>query len=98
MFGAAGRVRVVPDTNIVLTVAARRSSCRGVLDAWERGACELGVSTEVLLEHEEKLTDNFGPVVADLTVTAFLAWPGPARHPARDRLPLPSAYLSGPGR
>lgn len=97
MFGAAGRVRVVPDTDIVLTAVSRRSSCRGVLDAWERGACKLGVSTEVLLEHEEKLTDNFGPVVADLTVAAFLARPG-TRHPARDRLPLPSAYLSGPGR
>lgn len=86
-------MRVVPDTNIVLTAVSRRSPYRGVLDAWERDAHELGVSTEVLLEHEEKLTDNFGPVVADLTVAAFLA-----RHPARDRLPLPSAYLSGPGR
>ena len=70
---------MVPDTNIVLPAVSRRSPYRGVLDAWERGAHELGVSTEVLLEHEEKLTDNFGPVVADLTVAAFLARPGTRR-------------------
>jgi len=29
----------------------------------------------VLLEYEEKLTDAFGPVVADLTVAAFVAKP-----------------------
>lgn len=74
-----GRVRVVLDTNIVLAAVSRRSPYRGVLDAWEQGAYELCVSTEVLLEYEEKLADNFGPVVADLTVAAFLAKPSTHR-------------------
>ena len=74
-----GRVRVVLDTNIVLAAVSRRSPFRAVLDAWERGAYDLCVSTEVLLEYEEKLRDNFGPVVADLTVAAFLAKPGTRR-------------------
>ena len=66
-------MRVVLDTNIVLAAVSRRSPYRGVLDAWAQGGYELCVSTEVLLEYEEKLTDNFGPIVADLTVAAFLA-------------------------
>lgn len=72
-------MRVVLDTNIVLAAVSRRSPYRGVLDAWERGAYALCLSTEIVLEYEEKLTDNFGPVVADLTVAAFLAKPSTQR-------------------
>ena len=66
-------MRVVLDTNIVLAAVSRRQPHRGVLDAWEREAYKLGVSTAVLLEYEEKLTDNSSPVVAGLIVAAFLA-------------------------
>ncbi len=59
-------MKVVLDTNIILASISKRSPYRLVLDNFKNKAYELCVSTEILFEYEEKLTEIFSPFVARL--------------------------------
>ena len=65
-------LKVVLDTNIVLSCVSRRSPFHFILEELFRGNCELFVTTEILLEYEEKLASNFSQDVAEVTLTALL--------------------------
>ena len=65
-------LKVVLDTNIVLSCVSRRSPFHFILEELFRGNYELFVTTEILLEYEEKLASNFSQDVAEVTLTALL--------------------------
>ena len=65
-------MRIVLDTNIILSSVSRHSPHRIVLDKFEQGSYTLCLTTEILLEYEEKLAENFNPLLAELTVSAML--------------------------
>ncbi|NJN33355.1 MAG: putative toxin-antitoxin system toxin component, PIN family [Saprospiraceae bacterium] len=65
-------MRIVLDTNIILSSVSRYSPHRIVFDKFEQGSYILCLTTEILLEYEEKLTENFNPLLAELTVGAML--------------------------
>lgn len=57
-------MRVVLDTNAFLSCIGKRSAYRNGFDAFLSSRYELCVSTEVLLEYEEKFADCWGTEVA----------------------------------
>lgn len=57
-------MRVVLDTNAFLSCIGKRSPYRNVFDAFLDAKYGLCVSTEILLEYEEKFTDFWGTEVA----------------------------------
>ena len=57
-------MRVVLDTNIILASVSRFSPYRIIIDALMNHQYELVVTNEVLLEYEERLTENFNEVTA----------------------------------
>ena len=59
-------MKVVLDTNIILASISKKSPYRIVLDKFRNKSYRLCVSTEILLEYEEKLTEIFSPMVARL--------------------------------
>jgi len=65
-------MRVVLDTNIILSSFSRYSPYRIVFDDFEAGKYELSVLTEILLEYEEKLTEIFSSEVSGLTVGGLM--------------------------
>ncbi len=66
------KLRIVLDTNILLSAVSRFSPYNGIMQAWENDEFDLCVTTEILLEYEEKLAQNFSPLLAELTLGAFL--------------------------
>lgn len=62
------KLRVVLDTNIVLSALSPRLPYRHLLRRAIRGEFEWHVSTEILLEYEEKIVEFFG----EDTANAFL--------------------------
>ncbi|MBX3163912.1 MAG: putative toxin-antitoxin system toxin component, PIN family [Bacteroidetes bacterium] len=56
-------MKVVLDTNCLLSCIGKRSSYRNVFDAFIEGRYELCVSTEILLEYEEKFMEFWGEAV-----------------------------------
>lgn len=69
------KLRIVLDTNIILSSATSVSPYRMVLDELFLGTYHLYVSTEILLEYEEKLETNFSANLAELTLTFLLTVP-----------------------
>lgn len=65
------RLRVILDTNAVLSATHIRSPFRIVLDALFDDQYDIFVTNDILLEYEEKLTTNFDREVADLIVDAM---------------------------
>ncbi|HEX3081517.1 MAG TPA: putative toxin-antitoxin system toxin component, PIN family [Puia sp.] len=65
-------MRVVLDTNIILSSVSRYSPYKIIMDKLEEGAYDICVTTEVLLEYEEKLTENFSYTLANLVIGALL--------------------------
>lgn len=61
-------MKVVLDTNIILSSISPYSPYKFVFDQFEAGSYTLSLTTEILLEYEEKLTANFSPFVAELIV------------------------------
>ena len=61
-------LQVVLDTNIILSSVSPYSPYRLVLDKLNDFAYEIAVSTEILLEYKEKLSDIFNPKVAQLNL------------------------------
>jgi uncharacterized protein len=48
-------MRVVLDTNVVLRAISQKSKLTFVLDLLYEGSFELAISTDILLEYEEKI-------------------------------------------
>jgi putative PIN family toxin of toxin-antitoxin system len=65
-------LKVVLDTNILLSSLSRKSSYRFILEAIFENKYELYVSTEILLEYEEKITTIFDAQVAETLISALL--------------------------
>ena len=64
-------LRIVLDTNIILSAVSRRSPYRIILDALFAGMYEIYVTTDMLLEYEEKIADNFDVETAQLIIDAL---------------------------
>ncbi len=52
-------IRIVLDTNVLLRCVSRRSEYKILLDKLYQGNYELYVSHEILLEYEEKISEDF---------------------------------------
>jgi len=62
------KLKVVFDTNALLRSISRRSAYSIVLDKLFDGDFELCITTEILLEYEEKIADIFSKETADLII------------------------------
>lgn len=65
-------IRVVLDTNVVLSALSRKLNYRDILRRAINGEFQWCVSTEILLEYEEKITNFFGEEIANTFVEALL--------------------------
>lgn len=61
-------MRAIIDTNVLLVSLPTHSRYRPIYDALRGGKYELGVSTSILLEYQEVLTDKNGQARSDLTM------------------------------
>ena len=66
------KLRVVFDTNIVLSALSPKLPYRHILRSAIRGEFEWFVTTEILLEYEEKITEFFGEEIANTFLEALL--------------------------
>ncbi|MBF9220104.1 putative toxin-antitoxin system toxin component, PIN family [Hymenobacter ruricola] len=82
-------MRVVLDTNVLLVSIGRRSPFRPVFDALLREQLTLVVSTGILLEYEEILTQRNGAVVAHSVLEALSNLRNVSRHEVRYHWRLP---------
>ena len=64
-------MRVVLDTNIILASFSRKSPYRLVMDVFKSRGFSLCVTTEILLEYEEKLHEKFSKEAASLFMEAL---------------------------
>ena len=65
------RLRIVLDTNAILSSLSYRSKYRHIIDELLNGAYEIFVTTEMLLEYEEKINQFFAPSTAQLFLDAL---------------------------
>ena len=65
-------MKVVLDTNIILASVSPFSPYHSVFEKFEQGVFTLCLSTEIILEYEEKLSEKFSPTVAELTLGGIL--------------------------
>lgn len=72
-------MRIVLDTNVLLQSLRRESPFRPIFDAIRLGRVELVVSTAILLEYEEILSQKTSPQVAE-NVLRLLLGPAQARQ------------------
>ena len=68
-------LKVVLDTNIILSSVSPHSPFRLVFDKLDDFSYELAISTEILLEYEEKLSEIFSHKVAQLTLDIMMINP-----------------------
>lgn len=68
-------LKVVLDTNIILSSVSPYSPYRLVFDKLDDFAYDFAVSTEILFEYNEKLSDIFNPQVAQLTLDMMMMNP-----------------------
>lgn len=67
--------RIVLDTNIVLSALSSRSPYHKILDVCISGKYALMLSTEILLEYEEKISQYFSYSLAENLLSALLFLP-----------------------
>ena len=72
---AKEKLRVVLDTNIILAAAPEWSKYHIIIDKLIDGEYDAYVSTEILLEYEEKLYDFFGNEITELIMQVFTLLP-----------------------
>lgn len=72
-------MKVVIDTNIIVASISSRSPYRVVIDKLFSGEFEMVVSTDILLEYEEKIADIFSPEASDNFINALLLLPNVIR-------------------
>lgn len=65
-------MKIVLDTNIILASLSPTSPYRIIFDRFEDGQFSLCLTTEILLEYEEKIAQNFNPAVAEAFMGAML--------------------------
>ena len=82
-------MRVVLDTNVLLVSLGRQSPFRPIYDALLRQRLTLVVSTGILLEYEEILTQRNGPAVAQNVLAALENLRNISRHEVRYTWHLP---------
>ena len=58
-------MKVVLDTNVLLKTVSRRSPFKIIIDNLLAGIFEMHVTTEILLEYEEKIAQIFNADVAE---------------------------------
>ena len=68
-------IKVVLDTNIILSSISPRSPYRLIFDKLDDFDYKIVVSTEILMEYEEKLADIFSRKLADLTLEMLMINP-----------------------
>lgn len=66
------KLRVVLDTNVVLNALSRRLPYQGVLRDLIAGKYELSVTTEILLEYEEKIVEFYSQATATLLLDTLI--------------------------
>lgn len=67
--------KVVLDTNALLRCISRKSSFSIVLQKLYENEYELNVTTDILLEYEEKISEIFSQETAELLIAAFMLLP-----------------------
>lgn len=67
--------KIVLDTNGLLRCISRKSDYAIVLQNLNKNEIELVVTTEILLEYEEKITEIFSKETSELIIGAFLLLP-----------------------
>lgn len=82
-------MKVVLDTNVLLTCLGRRSPTRPIFDALLGQRLTLVVSTSILLEYEEILAQRNGPAVAQNVLEALVNLRNISRHETRYSWRLP---------
>jgi uncharacterized protein len=65
-------LKIVLDTNILLSSVSRRSPYHTIIERIFNNGYELYVTTEILLEYEEKLSSNFDKEMAETIISALL--------------------------
>lgn len=65
-------MRVVLDSNIILSSVSRYSPYKIILDKLFDGEYDLYVTNDILLEYEEKLISNFDKEVSEITLSSIL--------------------------
>jgi uncharacterized protein len=65
------KFRVVLDTNAILSSLNYRSKYRFIIDELLNGSYDIFVTTEILLEYEEKINDFFAPSTSQLFLDAL---------------------------
>ena len=65
------RLKIVLDTNCLLRSISHRSVYAVIIDKLNENVFDLHVTTDILLEYEEKITDIFSQEAAELIVGAF---------------------------
>lgn len=68
-------MRIVLDTNILLTSFSDRSSTHWIVDALKNKKFELAYTTEILAEYEEKFSEHWNAFVAETVITTILELP-----------------------
>ena len=68
-------LKVVLDTNIILSSVSRYSPYRLVFDKLDDFAYDFAVSTEILFEYDEKLSSIFSPELSKLTLDLMMMNP-----------------------
>jgi uncharacterized protein len=64
-------LRIVLDTNVILSSLSFRSKYRHIIDELMNGMYDIFVTTEILLEYEEKINQFFAPSTAQLFLDAL---------------------------
>lgn len=72
-------LRIVLDTNVIVRAISGRSLSSLIFDALLNQQFTLCVSTEILLEYEEKITQIFDAYVAELVVSTLVVLPNVQR-------------------
>lgn len=67
--------KIVLDTNGLLRCISRRSAYAIVLQKLYEGDYELDVTTDILLEYEEKITEIFSKETTELVIGVFMLLP-----------------------
>lgn len=68
-------MRIVLDTNIILSILSRRSAYAYILDRLFDGTYQAYITTEILYEYQEKIRDFFDATTADIFVDALTTLP-----------------------
>ena len=65
------KLRIVLDTDVILSSLSFRSKYRHIIDELMNGTYDIFVTTEILLEYEEKINQFFAPSTAQLFLDAL---------------------------